>query len=168
MCCLFANSFRLFGIFGYIVYKSKYIEAQYRQSSSTASLITGAASFVPSAVGILLGGAALSYLKPRPRFVFILVFICEAVLIFSFISGFIYGCAPLAIDGHFEEGKAKGSTSSVFDEDNFSLASTCNANCHCSKSVYSPLCAADRRTTYFSPCHAGCKSYDAKSSVIFN
>lgn len=159
MCCVFANSFRLFGIFGYIVYKSKYIESQYRQSSSTASLITGAASFVPSAIGIILGGATLSYLKPRPRYVFILVFLCEAVLIFSYTSGFIYGCNPLAIDGHYEVDPS----SSLED---FSLTSSCNANCHCSKSVYSPLCAADKKTTYFSPCHAGCKNYNSKTLVL--
>lgn len=37
----------------------------------------------------------------------------------------------------------------------FSLDSTCNNGCGCSRSEFSPICGVDG-ITYYSPCHAGC------------
>lgn len=36
------------------------------------------------------------------------------------------------------------------------LTGGCNADCHCSRENYNPVCGADS-VLYFSPCHAGCK-----------
>ena len=37
------------------------------------------------------------------------------------------------------------------------LASHCNAACHCTTDVFMPVCDQNK-TLYFSPCHAGCMS----------
>ena len=37
------------------------------------------------------------------------------------------------------------------------LASHCNAACHCTTDVFMPVCDQNK-TLYFSPCHAGCLS----------
>lgn len=42
---------------------------------------------------------------------------------------------------------------------------SCNTNCHCDGISYSPVCDRLTNTTYFSPCHAGCRSYDEKKNV---
>lgn len=42
---------------------------------------------------------------------------------------------------------------------------SCNTNCHCDGISYSPVCDRLTNTTYFSPCHAGCRSYDEKENV---
>lgn len=153
MCCLASNTFAAFGLFGYMIYKSKYIESQFRQSSSAASFITGGATFLPTAIGIFLGGAILTCFKPRPRFVFIMVFLCEAFYIVSFGSGFFLGCDPLKISGSSNNLEA------------FTLNTSCNAACDCSTSVFTPICGPDQTTTYFSPCHAGCRSFSLANSV---
>lgn len=44
MLYLVGSSFRYIGIGGYVMLKTKYIESQFRQSSSTSSLITGTSS----------------------------------------------------------------------------------------------------------------------------
>lgn len=157
MACLASNCFSAFGIFGYTLYKAKYIEAQYRQSSSAASFITGGATFFPTAVGILLGGAILTFFKPRPRSVFTMVFLCESIFIFTYSSGFFLGCDPLKIAGSSEVSGNLGS---------FSLNTSCNAGCDCSTSVFTPICGSDKLTTYFSPCHAGCSDFNSLNSVI--
>lgn len=46
-----------------------------------------------------------------------------------------------------------------------SLNSSCNAGCHCSTAVFSPLCDLDSQKTYFSPCHAGCSAFNAENSA---
>lgn len=45
---------------------------------------------------------------------------------------------------------------------------SCNTNCHCDGVSYSPVCDRLTNTTYFSPCHAGCRSYDEKENVYRN
>lgn len=42
---------------------------------------------------------------------------------------------------------------------------SCNTNCHCDGISYSPVCDRLTNTTYFSPCHAGCRNYDEKKNV---
>lgn len=42
---------------------------------------------------------------------------------------------------------------------------SCNTNCHCDGVSYSPVCDRLTNITYFSPCHAGCRSYDEKQNV---
>lgn len=35
---------------------------------------------------------------------------------------------------------------------------SCAQNCHCDYVKYSPVCSADGKMTFLSPCHAGCKN----------
>lgn len=145
------NIFRYIGLGGYIMFKSKYIESQFRKSSSSASFITGFTSFLPMAFGIMIGGTAISFFRPRPKTIFIVVFIVEAVSFFTVGSGLLLGCDPINIDGGLN------------DMNKFSLQSSCNQKCDCSTRVYQPICGNDLKTTYFSPCHAGCSSYNSKT-----
>ena len=61
----------------------------------------------------------------------------------------------------------------VFNDDNVFSATyssdpmSCNANCHCSTKNYKPMCGPDGVTNYFSPCFAGCTSYDSANKVFF-
>ncbi|OTF69716.1 solute carrier organic anion transporter family member 5A1-like, partial [Euroglyphus maynei] len=64
MLYLAGSIFRYIGIGGYIMLKTKYIESQYRQSSSSASFITGTTSIMPMAIGIMIGGAIISLFRP--------------------------------------------------------------------------------------------------------
>ncbi|KAJ6218400.1 hypothetical protein RDWZM_009557 [Blomia tropicalis] len=156
MLYIAGNIFRYIGIGGYVMFKTKYIESQFRQSSSSASFITGTTSIMPMAVGILLGGAMLTVLKPKPKFILIYVFIVESLSIFGIGSGMYLGCDPININGQ------------TMDTGTFSLSSSCAQNCDCSTRIYSPLCGSDSKTTYFSPCFAGCSSYNPLNSTFEN
>lgn len=62
-----ASVFYIFGYMAYWIFLPKYIETQYRQSASKASLVTGTVGLVFSAIGILLSGAVISKYKPSAR-----------------------------------------------------------------------------------------------------
>lgn len=38
-------------------------------------------------------------------------------------------------------------------------------NCKCDSITYTPICDIQTNITHFSPCHAGCKSFDAKQNI---
>lgn len=103
MLYLAGNIFRYIGIGGYVMFKTKYIESQFRQSSSSASFITGTTSIMPMAVGILLGGAMLTFFKPSPRYILIYVFLVESFSIFGIGSGMFLGCDPINISGQVSD-----------------------------------------------------------------
>lgn len=52
------------------------------------------------------------------------------------------------------------------DSNNFHLVNgtleSCDMNCNCDSISYTPICDIQTNVTFFSPCHAGCKSFDAK------
>nr|XP_046917445.1 solute carrier organic anion transporter family member 74D-like [Dermatophagoides farinae] len=154
MLYLAGSIFRYIGIGGYIMLKTKYIESQFRQSSSSASFITGTTSIMPMAIGILLGGAIISLFRPSTHFILIYVFIVEGLSIFTLGSGMFLGCDPLKIDGHYDS------------MGRFALNAPCNQHCSCTVSSFSPVCGADGRTTYFSPCYAGCRQmFDSNQTL---
>lgn len=45
---------------------------------------------------------------------------------------------------------------------------SCNSNCYCDEISYTPICNTQTNETYFSPCHAGCISFDPKQNVYTN
>ena len=46
-----------------------------------------------------------------------------------------------------------------------SLSSECNAACKCLTELYEPVCDTVSGVQYFSPCHAGCQSYNKEGMV---
>lgn len=93
----FGNLFRYFGVLGFYMMLTKYIENQYRVSSSQASLVSGTASVTPISVGILLGGAAIYLFKPNARKLFTLVAVAELASFFTIGSGLFLGCEPISL-----------------------------------------------------------------------
>lgn len=100
MLYLISNTFRYSGIGGLFMFSTKYIEAQYRQTSSKASFITGTVSILPMAFGLLFGGLFITILKPSPRVILIYVFLMESVTIFTTAAGMFLGAEPVRMAGH--------------------------------------------------------------------
>lgn len=48
------------------------------------------------------------------------------------------------------------------------LTAQCNANCSCTGVAYSPVCYEPTSTTFFSPCHAGCNTWNDKEKFYDN
>ncbi|CAG2102524.1 unnamed protein product [Medioppia subpectinata] len=133
---MIGNGLRYSGFAGYGITKPKYMESQYRVSGSKATLLTGVAGMVPDAIGILVGGVVIKYFKPKPLTLIVYMFAIEWV------------------------GNG-GMLASMF-----TMNAECNAGCDCSTSIFTPICSADRMTTYFSPCYAGCKNIDRTTGII--
>ncbi|CAG2109480.1 unnamed protein product, partial [Medioppia subpectinata] len=150
---LVGGVFRYIGFGGYYINKTKYIESQFRYTSSGASFITGATSVLPMAVGILLGGLMIKYFKPRPFRLVVYMFVVEWFTNGAFFAAMFIGCPPLTLP----------STLTINNH------ARCNAGCDCTTSVFTPICGSDKSTTYFSPCYAGCHTIDrvAKSIGLF-
>ncbi|XP_042874771.1 solute carrier organic anion transporter family member 74D-like isoform X2 [Penaeus japonicus] len=134
---------------GYWSFKPKYLENQFRKSSSEANYYTGITSLVSLVVGTAIGGTVLRWAQPGPRFVtgyniFItLLFVC------SYVSLMFIGCPKLQIIGPV-------AGSAIPD---------CSSNCGCSEK-YSPVCSEDQTTLFYSPCFAGCTAANVSSSPI--
>ncbi|CAG2168850.1 unnamed protein product [Oppiella nova] len=129
-----AGIFRVFGYFGYYIFKPKYMEMQYRQSASGASFFTGSTSVVTMAIGIMGGGVIIKYFKPKPRPLVIFMFCVELVASFAIFSAMFLGCpAPVFPNSALLDGK-------------ISLANSCNFGCDCSTRVYQPICSSDGKT----------------------
>ncbi|CAG2173418.1 unnamed protein product [Oppiella nova] len=91
------NAFRYIGLGGYFINKTKYIESQFRQSSSGASFITGTTSVLPMAIGIILGGVMIKFIKPRPLTLIIFMFAVEWFYNGGMLFGMFTGCPPLKL-----------------------------------------------------------------------
>ena len=94
---LVGSTIRYIGLGGFYIFKTKYIESQYRQSSSSASLITGSTSILPMAIGIILGGVGITFAKPKPRTLVIYMFLVEFVSNAAIFSGMFLGCPAMEI-----------------------------------------------------------------------
>ncbi|XP_046422578.1 solute carrier organic anion transporter family member 74D isoform X1 [Neodiprion pinetum] len=145
MCNNLAAVFYFFGYLPYWIFMPKYIEMQYKQSASIASLITGTVGLVFSAFGILLSGLVISKYKPTARYLAAWNVIVGAVSVMGMVSYAFLGCSA--------------NDSQVFVLPNGELRTElpCNEHCACDYVTYNPVCSEDGHT-FISACHAGCKN----------
>jgi glucose uptake protein GlcU len=95
---LVGSTIRYIGLGGYYIFKTKYIESQYRQSSSGASFITGTTSILPMAIGIIFGGIVIKFIKPKPKTLVIYMFLVELFSNGGILIGMFMGCPPMQMD----------------------------------------------------------------------
>ena len=149
---------------GYFIFQPKYLENQFRKTSSEASFITGPAGsadissvylntfdltligsvgVITSAFGIVLGSVIISKFKPNPKYLIIYMVALNYVGSASMFSMWFMGCDnPLMAETSLTNGK-------------MDLISDCNNDCQCTTRRFQPVCGSDY-LNYFSPCHAGC------------
>ncbi|KAJ6223460.1 hypothetical protein RDWZM_002005 [Blomia tropicalis] len=142
---VFGGVFRIIGYLGYYVIKPKYMELQYRQSASSASFFTGATSVATMAVGTMAGGVLIRYIKPSARKIAIFVCLVELISTMGILSAMFLQCDTPQFATVLPIGLDK-----------------CDSGCECTTKVFQPVCGSDGVTNYFSPCYAGCQSYDNK------
>ncbi|XP_035215738.1 solute carrier organic anion transporter family member 74D-like isoform X2 [Stegodyphus dumicola] len=156
ICHYLGGVFRLNGVVGYYVLLPKYMEMQFRESASKASLYSGPAGLVGMQLGILLGGIAIRKFKPRPRVMTGGIVIAESFSVIALVACMFITCPLYQMTG----------TSSVATPQ-FNLQNECNADCLCTTKTYTPICGPDGKSTYFSPCYAGCSSYNKTGKKKF-
>ncbi|XP_039297752.1 solute carrier organic anion transporter family member 74D isoform X2 [Nilaparvata lugens] len=151
----------MFGMMGYWAYLPKYMETQFHVSASKANIVSGAVGLVFSGIGLLASGAAITFFKPRARF---LAGWNTFVEIIDAIGHYMYaliGCPDGASSFH----------GSLTDDFKWNMTDSCNADCSCSSAIkYDPVCQISKNLTFFSPCHAGCSytEYNGTSKIFMN
>lgn len=130
------------GCMPFWIFSTKYLEIQFRQTASVASLVNGTTGIVAAALGVLLSGAVISKYKPRTRYMAAWNVIVGVISALGFIVYLFIGCPA-------------NETAIAMNIQHMNSNSTCNLGCHCDYVSYNPVCGEDLET-YISPCHAGC------------
>lgn len=147
----FAHVFKWFGVLGFCTYVPKYVQEHFQQSPSAASLLSGTFPIACSLVAALAGGFLIKTFKPSPRLLTAAIFVTELITALIFVSLMAFSCPQPQLT-------ERGPLNSRSD-----LVNTCNQNCSCSTEVFQPVC--EGKTTYFSPCFAGCFARNINGTV---
>jgi hypothetical protein len=150
MCNIASGIFYILGSSGYITFLSKYFEVQFHKNAADATIISGPITLIGMVSGFLLSGIVISKKKPGPKY----------LLFWNVIVGFMYMIGQVSyMFLTCPDGKMP------VVEGRLNLSTTCNLNCNCEGLSYSPVCHEETGNTFFSPCHAGCNSYDREKRV---
>ncbi|KAG8187152.1 hypothetical protein JTE90_020030 [Oedothorax gibbosus] len=136
--------FSVYGSFGHFIMLPKYMENQFRVSASQASLLSGPPGIAALIVSTLIGGYLIYRLRPNARFLTGCLVILEVIGAVGYLILMIPKCETIQMSNY------------GFDGQGLILEGACNANCSCTTKAFSPVCAPDGKTHFFSPCHAGC------------
>lgn len=150
---LVAGIFYLLAAHGYMTYMSRYIEVQFNRVSSEATIVTGPLTIIGMVAGFLISGYMISHYRPRPR---VLFFWNLIVGVICMLGQFSY--SQLTCDA----------PESLVVNEAWTALPTCSSHCHCDSVSYTPVCHTLTQKTYFSPCHAGCTSYNETSKTYLN
>lgn len=104
-------------------------------------------------IGALASGFIITKYKPTASVLLFWNVIVGTFYIFGQASNLIVYCPNENI--------------SILSNQLTNLSTTCNLNCACDKMPYSPICDPVSRTTYYSPCHAGCNQFNETTRVSF-
>ncbi|XP_054164677.1 solute carrier organic anion transporter family member 74D-like, partial [Oppia nitens] len=151
LCVTIGGGIRIFGVAGFGTFKGKYIESMYKKSASMANLVSGLVGIVPSVIGIILGGAIITFLTPGPGVLTTYVTFVELFGSVGYLAAMWLGCPQTQYSA------LPGSTSTINYIGNTNYSS-CLSNCACTGQTFHPICGPDNYTNYFSPCFAGCPS----------
>lgn len=97
--------------------------------------------------GFLISGFIISKYNPSAKYLFF----------WNVIIGLLVVCGQI---GYAQLG---------CDTNNINLINgtlnSCNDKCHCDDIAYTPICNIQTNETFFSPCHAGCTSFDPTAKL---
>ncbi|GFY10820.1 solute carrier organic anion transporter family member [Trichonephila clavipes] len=133
----------------------KFMESQYQQSASEASLFSGTTGIISMLVGVLIGGFMIKKFKPRPRYLTAYMVLVEIFSVLGLFVSIFLGCDRIMMPG-----------TTVNEDQTLNLYNECNADCGCTRRVFEPVCGADGVSTFFSPCFAGCPNMTGVTSTL--
>lgn len=153
MCLVLSTCSEALVTTGFATFLPKFIENQFGLSSSSAATLGGAVLVPGAALGQILGGVLVSKFKMTCKNIMKFALLTSVIaLTLSFV--FLYAnCENEPFAGVSESYNRTGELGN--------LTAPCNANCHCLRSYYYPLCGGDG-VQYFSPCYAGCTNSVSK------
>ncbi|GFQ87692.1 solute carrier organic anion transporter family member 4C1, partial [Trichonephila clavata] len=134
----------IFGSLGHFMMLPKYMELQFRLTASDASLYSGPPGIIAIMLSTLLGGYLVWKYKPNVKSQIATMIILESISAVGYLLLMVPHCEKVQMS-HFG-----------LENHGLALEGLCNVNCNCTTKVFTPLCGSDGKTSYFSPCFAGC------------
>lgn len=123
------------------------MEVQFNRTSAGGSAFTGPITIIGMVVGLLTSGYVITKYKPPPKYLFF----------WNVLIGLISMCAAIS----YTQLGCESNNSLLLN----GTIISCNSNCVCDGVSYSPVCDRSTDITYFSPCHAGCRTYDESKKL---
>ncbi|XP_054713403.1 solute carrier organic anion transporter family member 1A1-like [Uloborus diversus] len=135
----------IFGSFGHYIMLPKYMENQFRLSASDASLFSGPPGLAAVMISTVIGGYLIYKYQPNAKILTAGMVIIEIIAALGYLILMIPHCQSVELSNF------------GINDEGFILEDACNTNCNCTTSAFTPVCGPDGKTTYFSPCFAGCE-----------
>lgn len=152
VCNLLSTTFILMAVIGFATFLPKYFEFVFRRRASTSGIFGGLSQSLASMFGIAISGFVVGRFRPRARPMAAWCAFVTFLAVVAFIGVANISCGtPQPFFGYDSSGLRLPNL-------------TCDLNCGCSRSEYSPVCSVDGGTVFFSPCQAGCKN----STLVYN
>lgn len=152
VCNLLSTTFVLMGVVGFATFMPKYFEFVFRRPASTSGIFGGLSQSLASMLGIAVSGFIVGRFRPRARPMAAWCAFVTFIAVLTFIGIAQINCGtPQPFFGYDSSGMQLSNL-------------TCDLDCGCSHSEYSPVCSVDGGTAFFSPCQAGCKN----STLVYN
>uniref|UniRef100_A0A8C7IHQ6 Solute carrier organic anion transporter family member n=1 Tax=Oncorhynchus kisutch TaxID=8019 RepID=A0A8C7IHQ6_ONCKI len=137
-------------IAGMSTFGPKFLESQFSLSASEAATWFGYMVVPAGGGGTFLGGYIVKKLNLRCRGIIRFCMVCALVSLLA-IFIFLIHCPNVPMAGVTAPYRSNLSLLGG------NLTVGCNADCHCLRELYNPVCGADG-VMYYSPCHAGCST----------
>ncbi|KAK2182982.1 hypothetical protein NP493_329g03031 [Ridgeia piscesae] len=146
--CLLVGVCDTYIVAGVFIVLPRYLEVHFHLAAYRANALA-ALPGVSGIIGGLAGGVIMSRLKLKTKGAVRFMMFSTIVVMCGLAIIMMLSCPQENMAGHQDVVTNK-----------FSVVEQCNANCSCSteKKSFSPVCSAGD-ITYFSPCHAGCRSF---------
>ncbi|XP_063674236.1 solute carrier organic anion transporter family member 4A1-like [Bolinopsis microptera] len=148
-----------------MAYDTKLLSQLFKISVTETGTLIGLLKIVGTLLGLALGGAFMGKFAPSGK----------RCLLFVVVTLLLAMPAPPMSLHHCETDNVAGLSVSYptdlsldWNKGSRNLTDKCNGECNCSKDFYEPVCDLESNITYFSPCHAGCSSYNEEKNVYEN
>ncbi|XP_063694000.1 solute carrier organic anion transporter family member 4A1-like [Bolinopsis microptera] len=146
-------------------YDTKLLSDLFKISYSETGMFIGILRTVGTVVGLALGGLYMGKFNPSGK----------TCVLFAAVTQFVTLAGPFMSLYHCNTDIVAGITvpyptnpSLEWNKGSRNLTDMCNGICSCSTDFYEPVCDLENMITYFSPCHAGCSSYNESSGIYQN
>lgn len=137
----------MLGSSGFHTFQGRIMEVQFNRSSHAGTIFTGPISRIGMIGGLLLSGYVITKYEPPANY----LFLWNVLWGFTAVSiRFLY--TQIGCDG----GNVLLVNGSIF---------SCNSNCSCDDTSYSPVCDRSTNITFFSACHGGCQTFDENVGI---
>ncbi|XP_004949364.1 solute carrier organic anion transporter family member 4C1 isoform X2 [Gallus gallus] len=146
---------------GFATFLPKFIENQFGMTSSFSATLGGLVLVPAAALGQVISGILVSkYKMDCKNMIKFMIGTCSVAFLLNTVF-LVAKCGNEPFAGVSETYNGTGML--------HNLTAPCNANCRCSSSRYYPVCGRDE-VQYFSPCFAGCASYNLnnKKKTYYN